>query len=326
MKKNRLALTIFIIAVITLFAITYAIPSVTGALKKTEIIQFGGLQVIDEVTCYFVREEQIYLAGQAGDISYYIEEGQQIRKGVKILDVSPNVNAGGNTKYAGVFEIAQGFGIPYGEPQTSYTSQINGAVSYYVDGFEAALTPETMTTIPKASLTDKKINAINMVTQSNGSTVTGDPLYKLIDDNEWYVMYWTSAKNIVKYEKGNPITLKLSDGEVNGKVHDIIDEGGEFRIILSFNRYYEQFDRIREADVEVVTSNNVGLIISNGSIKTEKGQPGVYVKDVTGEFVFRPVKILSSDGEFSIVEVSYFYTDGGATRVETVNVYDEVLK
>jgi hypothetical protein len=50
------------------------------------------------------------------------------------------------------------------------------------------------------------------------------------------------------------------------------------------------------------------------------------VKDKSGEYVFKPVKIITSDGEWSLVEVSYFYTDDGATKVETVNIYDEILK
>ncbi|MEG1930084.1 MAG: HlyD family efflux transporter periplasmic adaptor subunit [Anaerovorax sp.] len=323
MKKKRLGVTVFFIAAVALFAAIYVVPSITGILQKTEIIEYGGLQVTDKVTCYFVREEFVYLAEQAGAVSYYIEQGQEMRKNVRILDVVPNVDAGGSTIYPSIFETANAFGVPFGEPQPNYVSQINGSISYFVDGFEAALTPETMKTISRESLDDKKIEVQNVV---RDHTVTGDPLYKMIDDNEWYVMYWTPAENIVKYEKGNEITLKLPKGEVVGKVFDIIDEGDTFRIILSFNRYYEDFDSLRKIEAEVVTSNKTGLIVSNKSIKSENGQPGVYVKDVTGAFVFKPVKILSTNGVYSTVESSYFYTDGGTKRVETVNVYDEIQK
>lgn len=322
MKKKKLGLIIFFTLLVLLFIAIYVIPSITGAFQKTEIIEYGGLQVTDKVACYFVREETVYLASKAGSISYYIEQGQQLRKGVRVLDVVSDVEEGGDSIYPSIFETATAFGVPFGEPQTGYVSQLNGAISYFVDGFEAGLTPENMGTIPKDSLVDKKISVKNIVRES---TVTGDPLYKLIDDNQWYVMYWTSAQNIVKYEKGNDVTLKLPKGEVDGKVYDIIDEGGEFRIILSFNRYYEDFDSLREIEAEVVTSNQVGLIINNKSIKSKKGQTGVYVKDVTGEFLFTPVKILSTDGEFSIVSVSTFIDKDG-NEVETVNTYDEILK
>jgi hypothetical protein len=129
----------------------------------------------------------------------------------------------------------------------------------------------------------------------------------------------------VKYEKGKKATLNLPLGQVDGTIYDIIDDQDQWLVILEFNKYYEEFAQIRKADAEVVTSDYSGLIIRNESITTKDGQPGVYVKDKSGEYIFKPVKIITSDGEWSLVEVSYFYDKNG-DRVETVNIYDEILK
>ena len=130
----------------------------------------------------------------------------------------------------------------------------------------------------------------------------------------------------MKYEKGKPASIHLPLGEIDGKIDDIIDDDGEWMVIMSFNRYYEDFAKIRKIQADVITSDYKGLTIRNESITTKDGQPGVYVRDKSGEFVFEPVKIITSDGEWSLVEVSCFYTSGGAIKVDTVNIYDEILK
>ena len=53
----------------------------------------------------------------------------------------------------------------------------------------------------------------------------------------------------------------------------------------------------------------------------------MYVKDISGEFIFTPVSVITSDGEYSLVESSYYYEQDGDknVRVKTVDVYDEIL-
>jgi len=205
----------------------------------------------------------------------------------------------------------------------NYVSRQNGVVSYYIDGLESEFTPENM-----ALLSREKVQRLNIEVQNlaRETTLANEPLYKIVDHKKWYAVFWVAPTNIAKYEKDKKATLNLPLGQVVGKVYDILDHGGQFLVILEFNRYYEDFARIRKVDAEVVTSDYSGLIIRNESLTSKDGQPGVYVKDKSGEYVFKPVKIITSDGEYSLVEASYFYTSDGAVKVETVNIYDEILK
>ena len=77
--------------------------------------------------------------------------------------------------------------------------------------------------------------------------------------------------------------------------------------------------------MEIITSDYSGIIVPNSSIATVDGQVGVYVKERTGDFTFTPIKIIASDGEDSAVSSSYFYDDEGQ-RVNSVEIYDEILK
>jgi putative membrane fusion protein len=393
-KRKRRIITVFFAALIVLFIIIYAFPNVTGALKKTVIIEYGGIQVTDHITAYFVRDESVYFANKSGSINYYVEEGEQVRKGVKILDITLGDPENEESSYSRITERIDRFNggesifsddikkmksqlvklkeqkeqaLAEGETQKAekldkqidrltqkkeyieandaaareeivkqntassekgiipeqYISQSNGVISYYIDGYESEFTPANMALLSEDKVETLKIDVQNLARKT---TLSREPLYKVVDNNQWFVVFWVAPENIVKYEKGKTAYLNLPLGQVEGKIYDIIDDDGQWLVILSFNRYYEEFARIRKIDAEVITSDYKGLTIKNESITTKDGQPGVYVKDKSGEYVFKPVKIITSDGEWSLVEVSYFYTDNGATKVETVNIYDEILK
>jgi len=68
-----------------------------------------------------------------------------------------------------------------------------------------------------------------------------------------------------------------------------------------------------------------GLLISNSSLTTKDGVVGAYVKDTIGEFHFKPVRTIATDGRKTLVLEGIYYDENGQP-VETVNVYDEVLK
>ncbi len=58
MKKIRKSpIVLFMLALILLYVIIYIVPSVTGALVSSYIVEYGELKVADEVTGYLVRNE-----------------------------------------------------------------------------------------------------------------------------------------------------------------------------------------------------------------------------------------------------------------------------
>jgi putative membrane fusion protein len=393
MIKKKKLLVLFCTTLVILFIIIYVFPNVTGALKKTEVIEYGSLQVTDQVTAYLVRSETVYFANKSGNINYYIQEGEQVRRGTKILDIASGNQQDKESSYQKLMERVSRFNSGesiFGDDikkirmqitklenerdaamnagaaeqaarleqqiqrlnqkknyiqatddsakeeiarqnkstngpmleSDNYICQTNGVISYYIDGYEAEFTPENMALLSRTKVQTLAFDVQNVTRET---TLAKEPLYKVVDNKKWYAVFWVAPENIVKYEKGKKATINLPLGQVDGTIYDIIDDSGEWLVILEFNRYYEEFAQIRKAEAEVVTSDYSGLIIKNESITTQDGQPGVLVRDKSGEYVFKPVKIITSDGEWSLVEVSYYYTETG-DKVETVNIYDEILK
>jgi putative membrane fusion protein len=328
-------------------------------------------------------------------IQYYVQEGEQVRKGVKILDISLGTSEDKESSYHRIMERISRFNggesifsddikrirtqlskleekrdialsegeaaqaskleeqiqrlnqkkdyilatdqaakeeifrnnisiNAMGNTPEDYISDFKGVVSYYIDGYESEFTPENMALLNKKKVQNMSFDEVQNLARKN--TLAKEPLYKIVDNKSWYVVFWVAQEDIVKYEKGKTVAINLPLGQVEGKVYDIIDDNTEWLVILEFNRYYEEFAQIRKIEAEVVTSDYTGLMIRNESITSKNGQPGVYVKAKSGEYVFKPVKIITNDGEWSLVEGSYYYTDNGATKVDTVNIYDEILK
>lgn len=214
----------------------------------------------------------------------------------------------------------------YGLAPSRYTSPYNGLISYYIDGYETEFSPANMRLlsgekVKKLDLSHSEQNVKRKYTRVN------EPLYKSVKNNSWYALFWVNQSDISKYKKNADVTLRLPKGDVKGSVFDIVADGDEYMIILQFDRYYQDLCQLRKVHAEVVSSDYRGLKVLNSSITTKNGQAGVYVKDISGDYVFKPVKIIASDGEYSLLESSTFQKDTskGAISVNTVEPYDEIL-
>lgn len=297
-KAKRILLYLFITAVFGLAAAIYIYPMVTGALTPTTVVEYGNLRVTTNETCYFIRREAVVPATSSGTIQYFFEEGELVRKGTRVVDV---IHSG-----------------------HSYITSENSVISYYIDGLEDMFSPDSMRDLKK-----DKVEALDIIISDTRreSAIVGEPLYKTVDNSVWYVALWADPETVINYTKGKTVYLNLPLGQVKGTTYDIIDSGDHWLILLKFTRYYEDLPKLRKMDVEIITSDYEGLIIANRSITTMEGKPGVYVRTISGDFSFTPVSVITSDGEYSLVESSFYYEKQGdeTVKVNTVKVYDEIL-
>lgn len=318
-NKKKIGGVLFLVAVFVLYIIIYAIPGVSSALKKTEIINYGELKVKDVITCYFVRDEKVYVADRSGDINYYYEDGSHVRKGTKILDIL-NKNSGEPSKdYEKIMTSLGAAAVKQKDNMASF----NGIISYYVDGYENYFTPEKMAQLKYEEVSNLHISQINLTRKE---TFANEPIYKICENSAWYVVGWVEDGNVSKFIIGENVKIELPNGDISGVVENIIEDGDRWLIIMKTDMYYSEFGKMRSGQATIVTSNASGLIIKNESITTdEKGEIGVIVKKKNKDYEFKPIKVINTDGEISAVEVSFFYDKDG-NEVETVDVYDEILK
>ena len=284
-----------------LYVIIYVVPRVSGIFLETYTAEYGTLEVSQESSYMAVRDEKLYVSDNGGAVSRAAAQGRLMRKNSHIVDV------GGVKHY----------------------SQQKGIVSYYYDGLEGVYTPENMQTITEADLelTDEEKQTYAVRECSQGTVESGSPIFKIVDNKEWYLVCWLSAAEAEDIEAGRSITVEFDDGkQLKMKVMQVNPQGQNRQLILSCNRYYEKFDRIRSGTCRLIKSSKSGIIVDSDSIVEEDGQKGVYVMSKQlDEASFVPVKVLLSHGDKTVVEKNYFINVEGQ-KVSTVENYDEILK
>lgn len=299
-KGSRRALIICIIVfaaiLAALYIYIYLIPSLTGALTETSVVQYGSVKNIDEARCIVVRDEEVFKAKESGTVSCYVTEASKICKGVKVLDI-------------------------YGEngSRSSHTCSTTSFVSFYTDGYEEYFTPDSIDEINPKDYAD-----LNVVpAQISGNTVSkGDPVYKLIKSNTWYMLILADAKDSAMYQEGSIVLVNLTeDFSVEAKVSRILGNGDLRTVVLYTKHFYEKFGQLRTLDVTVITSEPEGLLIPTTSIAKEKNEEsgeeeeGVYVLGISGEYTFKPVTVLVRGEQETLVK-----------QDEKLKLYDEVLR
>ncbi|MBR5741598.1 MAG: hypothetical protein IKX91_03490 [Firmicutes bacterium] len=304
-KGAKIFWILFFLAVAGLIVVIYVIPGAQSMLAQTTVVEYGEIILRTETEAYLVREETAF-DGSGPGAAYVYEEGERIRKGSNLFQI------GGETKRA----------------------ERTGVVSYYVDGHESELTPETMEEIGRATVDgwfhyrteENDQGEFEILRAEQPGTSSGK--VKLVQENEWFLLFWTEEADAKNYETGKTVTVTFADGTaLPMTVRTVKPEANGVRVILRTTRYYASMQKDRLVDVSVVTSDRTGLLLKNSCIGYADNMEGVWVKQVTGDFKFVPVNVLSTDGTYSVVSEGSFTrttTEGGTARQTTINAYDEI--
>jgi putative membrane fusion protein len=323
-KPKKRTIYIFLIALVTLYIVIEIVPFLTGALTRTEILRYGEIKIDQDVECYLVRDETVYSASDSGDMTYKFDEGSLIKKGAKLLSFVKDSNNNGNQDELKNSEF-KGFITRLGASMAidqHFTAAKRGIFSTYIDGFEATFTPKNI-----EKLTYKQVSGMPIKGQDveRKSTLKGEPIYKISDNTTWYMIFWIKNNEIAKYQLNATVTVTLPDGQVRATVSKLVTDEDRFMVVLKTNRYYKNFASQRKVQANILLADQRGLLISNSSLTTKGGIVGVYIKNTIGDYIFKPVRTIATDGQKTLVLEGVYYDDKGQP-VETVNVYDEILK
>lgn len=297
-SKWKICIVGFLLIFAALYICIYVVPRVSNIFVETYVAEYGTLESGVEAECLFVREERVYTASGAGKIERVLSQGKLVRKGSKVVNLA-------------------GTGC--------YTEE-RGVISYYYDGMEKLLTPDNIEKITVSNLQKAEADDFTVGECKKKNAETGDKLFKIVDNKEWFLLAWLSDEDARGFEEGNNVTVDFYDGtRLKMKIKSVTAENGKQKVVLSCNRYYEFFDQYRLKKCKLIRSSRTGILIETSSIVTENNKEGVYVKDKFGSYNFTPVSILATDKGVSVVEKNYFYDEDGNTVI-TVKNYDEILR
>lgn len=317
-KKTKRIIAVYLAALLLLYIIVEVLPEVTDIFETTQTLEPGTLRIAYETTGYLIKDESVGIAPESGDIQYLVAVGTAVKKGYPIVSVTPDGESNQDARFGEYMNKLDG----YEGLSEEYNSPISGVFSLTVDGYEDYFTPDKMDKIKRETVESLSYKSANL---ERSSVIEGEPMYKVSNDDNWYVLCWVDKETAESYSEGRAVSLELPEGTVDASVHSVREDGDDYRVIFYLNVYYEAFCESRAVDMSIVTSDNEGLLVDNKCIVEKNGQQGVYVVDKNGDYVFTRISVISTDGEQSVIEDATFVDEEG-NQVYTVDVYDEVLK
>ncbi|WP_304508673.1 HlyD family efflux transporter periplasmic adaptor subunit [Anaerotignum sp.] len=199
---------------------------------------------------------------------------------------------------------------------SSIRAKESGVLTFCYDGLEETLSHDTLDGIKKAQVGDSKTTYI-----SKASTVSeGDPLFKIVTSNQWYIVAFLPNSEVVNWEKGENKTLNLQLDDDVIKINTKIEllEAGEQETKIVFSSY-EQMDsfiseRVLEFYLEETTIEGLKVpndaIVEKSLLRVPKdcitesmGNKGVLLVN-GGNAKFLPVSIVSYDDENEYIDQS----------------------
>lgn len=203
----------------------------------------------------------------------------------------------------------------------SATTDLPGTVSYFIDGYEEEITPESIESLTPEYL--KNIQTKGILNLLKERDVKADiPFVKIIYGNKYNIVFSINEKDVEKYKVGDNVTLRIND--IAKIVYGIIDSKSEAfdnEIIISVkvDRCLNDTTSMRKINVDLIRNSSEGynvplksLIDVNMEDMTAKiaivKANTTYIRDVKINLIYEESAIISNLDDQSKSGVSLYDT------------------
>ncbi|HLR33972.1 MAG TPA: HlyD family efflux transporter periplasmic adaptor subunit [Tissierellales bacterium] len=211
-----------------------------------------------------------------------------------------------------------------------YYSEESGIISFEIDGLEETFSADNI--LNYSSRDFKNIDQNIKKTESNTNLKIGEPVYKVIDNLEWYIMVKVNDENkIDELEKGNNIYITIDDMEekIEGEVIKVEKNKNDSVVIVKCSNYLHNYYNKRYVKADLIKKSHEGIKLPAKAITNKDGIDGVYVKDMSGIIRFRPIKLLGKNEEYAVVaegDKNHMIKLEGMDKYKmTITLHDEIL-
>lgn len=192
-----------------------------------------------------------------------------------------------------------------------------GIVQYTIDGYEDV----TIDSFQEEMLNGSNYKSQNLYMQD--VTVKGSPVYRLITDETWQIVFKLTAEEIDKYQLNNKtsVTVNFKKNKIRVAAgFSIINRDGAYYGVLELKDYMLRFASDRYVDFEISTSSYEGLklpvsaiteqnffvvpidYITTGGNSTDEGFLCEYYNESGGKVTeFKKAKIYYRDDKYCYV-------------------------
>ncbi|NLJ78421.1 MAG: hypothetical protein GX329_03590 [Tissierellia bacterium] len=361
-KKNRRMVVASIILIYILFRVA---PSLSAVRYKTILPEYRLVEDRIETEAMIIKKEYVYKAHMGGMVEILAEEGEKVGKDVKIArlisvgdeiinqdlkDIDEKIEtlmAVRNGEHEGNSEsdipedtlIDQSLEALEEERKqivermahntTDYVTQQSGIISFMIDGYEELYSFNHIESYKPSDIRDMHMEPMRMA--DGDAAEAGDPLFKVIDNFEWYMIINIDNIDVNSYDEGDYIWVSSRGKEdgIRGRIERINKEGDKSLILGKFNIDFEKYYDKRYIEIDVIQNSREGYEIPTRCIVEKDGVEGVYVKDIGGIVKFKPIKILLQEDRTTYIdfgdEGNNIYIEGDDMPYETISGLDEIL-
>ena len=202
----------------------------------------------------------------------------------------------------------------------------SGVFSTLVDGYETAVTPQTV-----FQLTPSSLSAL----LAGQGKEAGGGVGKLITSTRWYFAAALPVSVAERLKEGSTATLRFSgdfDQDIDMRVDQIGEaEGDKSVVVFSTDRYLSQTTLLRQQTAELIFNSWSGLRIPKQALRMEKS---TYTDKETGQEVqnnrLGVYALLGGRAEFKTVEVvtegdDYYVVRSTTDESDALRAGDEVI-
>ena len=305
-KKKRTLLIVLLIAYIVvaagLYVFVYFIPDINGALTSTYIVNSINMDNYYNGVAIVVRNESCIYSDYSGNITYYVGESEKTRIGTRVADIYTS------------------------DDRVGLFCPVTGFVSYYQDGYEEILSPESVMAMDPSEYENIRANIISTV---KSSVSAGDFVYKVVDGGSWYLMLPITEEQLLNFRIGSDIEILLEDGTVLKANAERVLGDKNLSVMAKVLSYYPEFCQKRTLQAKVSTKQTKGLEVPVTAVAYVDDKPGVYVLGTDGEYHFTRIEILDeSNGSYAVTENQFTerLSDGTEKIIYSISLYDEIIR
>lgn len=240
---------------------------------ETVSLQVKTLENALQAESWVVREERVYTAASAGQVSHVVAEGERARVG------SPVVKIGG-------------------QPMPTDAS---GTVSYVTDGLESTLTPAQAGKWKPSVL--KALPSPTSTQLAEGPVAAGQPVFRLITGFEQSLVVVLPLEKTPVLSPGGKLAVRLgtSTQELAATVAQRVVEGEEVLLHLKVQSSPPELATSRRVQVTLIFSAQSGKAVPRTAIDVRKGLQGVWVvQGINRSFV--PVRVTGGNDQDVLLE------------------------
>lgn len=380
-KKNKFKINFDIGIVIFGLIFIYLIANLVIYLTNSHISVYevckGSIITDNAYTGFAVRSEEVTYANMSGYVRYLVNEGDKVAVGNAVYTFSEDEDKTDSSEQESGLQASelkeligrtQKFNLAYdpvnfkqvynfdydcqssildsknsleasdediANVSESEKAAVDGIVAFTIDGFEGTT---------KENFQSSYLNRSDYIKQdvrSREKTKNGEPLYKTITDDTWYLFLSISDDTAKALEKMESLDVRFKkDNEiVSGKLA-LTKEDDQNIACLEFDNSVMRYANERYLDVELILDNQSGLKIPKTSVVEKEfyavpnvyitkggntNSSGVYVKSKNGKgysSVFTALDIYDSDENYSYVPVSAFDEGTVLLKPESTDTYE----